>query len=90
MRATNGTLNTKVESESNFFLSIPTEEPKLNHLINTILKQLPIQLSHPVGVIRKFLSKSPFFPLKYENIDIICILKKLHRLEKLKEGEVKN
>ena len=42
LSATNGTFVTKGEIESNF-LTTPTEEPKLNHWVNTTLNQLVIQ-----------------------------------------------
>ena len=42
LSATNGTFVTKGAFESNCS-STPTEEPKLNHLVNTILNQLVIQ-----------------------------------------------
>ena len=42
LSASNGTFVTKGEIESNF-LTTPTEEPKLNHWVNTTLNQLVIQ-----------------------------------------------
>ena len=42
LSATNGTFVTKGEIESNF-LTTPTDEPKLNHWVNTTLNQLVIQ-----------------------------------------------
>ena len=42
LSATNGTFVKKGEIESNF-LTTPTEEPKLNHWVNTTLNQLVIQ-----------------------------------------------
>ena len=41
LSAINGTFVTKGESESNFLTTFP-DQPKLNHLVNTILNQILI------------------------------------------------
>ena len=41
LSATNGTFVTKGEIESNFLTTL-NDEPKLNHWVNTILKQIVI------------------------------------------------
>ena len=58
--ATNGTLATKGEIESNFLTAL-TEEPKLNHWVNTILNQIVIQFEPSCLFKQKLISISPYF-----------------------------
>ena len=60
LSATNGIFVTKREFESNL-LTTATEEPKLNHWVNTTLNQLVIQFEPSSRCILKVSFKFTFF-----------------------------
>ena len=60
LSATNGTFVTKGEIESNFLTTL-TDEPKLNHWVNTIFNQLVIQFEPSSRCIKKVTFNVTFF-----------------------------
>ena len=60
LSVTNWTFVTKYEFESNF-VTTPTEEPKMNHWVNTKLNQLVIQFEPFLRCFYKVTLKFIFF-----------------------------